>query len=672
MNYDELIDEYGGGPQIPSSELYNYLLLVRQDLINEAKLGIRRIPDSSLGREVRRRCKTDLMWLARYFTWISNPASENGTKDFTENIFDEEFYGSFPELFVKKDPDKSIFQQSEIKTRMLLWSRGGAKSTYDHVDTVQWILCFPSIRILYLTAEKSLAEGFLSEIQGHFYIKEEDDPTWMQLFFPEFCVEEGKTGAKNTFTCPVYADKKTGRKEPTVYASSVGKNKAGWRYELIKADDAVSDTNSETDLLCEKISKALFLAEKLLALGGAMIDYIGTRYADGDHYGIVLEQNKDAVVIASGKGWELLENKATNTRILIGRAMQIKPEVLDRLQREGKPPTYQEAGPDGVVLLLPHKMDYAWCMADFTKDEKSFEGQRNQNPRVASQSEFDRMMLLKATVPFNLMPRYGPCSQVWDFASSQKKGTDFSVGTSVVWSETDQIGNDGKKTNQRMTTGYVRKVVRDRFNNLTLAQSVVALAVEDRPFVIGIEDAQGSRHLEPTIISEAYKTGDQYIIALCEHIDWFTPDQQKDAKRMRMGSLYPWIVEARLFFANYCMQPKYPNLDVLYNEFEKCLTDHHHDDIPDNLGYQVRYAPRATQAIVENNESMFSRYDQGWNEIFEEGWTDSRGMRLTTDANGNVVTWDPTQTFVIQDEFMPEQYEEENYNYYGLPKGTFG
>ena len=173
---------------------------------------------------------------------------------------------------------------------MLLWPRGGAKSTFDHVDTIQWILCFPAIRILYLTAEKSLAEGFLSEIKGHFYIKE--DPTWMMLFWPEFCVEENKAGAANEFTCPVYASKKTGRKEPTVYASSVGKNKAGWRYELIKADDAVSDTNSETSLLCSKISNALMLAEKLLALGGFFVDFIGTRYADEDHYGVLLSEKR--------------------------------------------------------------------------------------------------------------------------------------------------------------------------------------------------------------------------------------------------------------------------------------------------------------------------------------------------------------------------------------------
>lgn len=667
MTYDELVDEYGGGPQIPNDVLYTYLQSIRQDLINESKLGINRIPDSFLGKEVKRRCQRDLMWMARYFTWESNPASENGTRDFNENIFDEEFYGAFPKLFVQKDPDKPLNQQSQVKTRLLLWPRGGAKSTFDHVDTVQWILCFPSIRILYLTAEKSLAEGFLSEIQGHFYIKEE--PTLMNLFWPEFCVEEGKTGAKNTFTCPVYEAKQTGRKEPTVFASSVGKNKAGWRYELIKADDAVSDTNSETSLLCGKISKALFLAEKLLALGGFFIDYIGTRYADEDHYGVLLEKNIGELVTTEGHGWTFMENKSTATNILIGRAIQIKPEVKDKLEREGSPITYHEAGEDGCILLMPHLMSFAWCMGDLAKDEKSFEGQRNQNPHVLGQVGFDKTMLLRATVPYLQLPKRGPCSQVWDLASSLKKGSDFTVGTSVIWGEEPQIGLDGKPTQNKQTVGYVRRVVRDKLLPHQIAQNIVQLAVEERPFIIAIENAQGASYLKETILAVAIRTGDPYIVALCTGIDWFTPDQQNDAKKLRMGSLHPWISEGRLKFANFCMSSNPPpndRIDVLYSEFEKCMTDHHHDDIPDNLGYQVRYAPRATQAIVENNESMFSRYDIGYHEIFDQGWSDSSGMRYTEDENGKITVWDPTQTFIVQDEFTIEQYEEPDYNYFGV------
>lgn len=623
LDLNALVQLHEGYDKIPHEDLYTYLVENRQDLINEAKLGVTRIPDSKLGKEVRRRCKADLFWMARYFTWITNPISEGGFKSFTENIFDEQYYRVVSDLFIQKNDSKRINEQSDIKTRMLLWPRGGAKSTFDHVDTVQWILNFPSMRILYLTATVDLAEGFVGEIKGHFYFKPED-PSWMNLFFPEFCVEEGKAGAANVFICPVYAAKKTGRKEPTVIASSVGKAKAGWRYELIKADDAVSDTNSVTSEQCTKISGQLFLAEKVLALGGLYVDYIGTRYADEDHYGVILDQNVgDNIVKTEGHGWVQYVNPDTLTKILVGKAIQIKPDVAIRLEQLGKPVTYQEAGPDGCILLLPHLMDFKWCMGDMTKDEKSFEGQRNQNPRPASQVEFTRKLLLENTIPYFEMPSSGVVTQVWDFAFSKKKGSDFSTGCSIMWSEKDELDKDGKKTGQKTTVGHVQEIIRDRFNHITLAQAVVGLAERHRPMVIGVENVGGSHFLTEQIKAEAIRKRDIGLTQVCGNIDWFSPDNQKDAKKVRMRSLYPLFVQGRLKLASYCTEPKF-KIDVVYAEFEKCLTSHHHDDIPDVISMQLRYQPRAYLAIVENNEAMITHVDAGWNLIFEDG-TDQFG-----------------------------------------------
>src|SRR6185312_10402853 len=129
-------------------------------------------------------------------------------------------------------------------------------------------------------------------------------------------------------------------------------------------------------------------------------------------------------------------------------------------EAEDKPVTYQNAGPDGVILLLPHLMSYSWCMEDFSKDEKSFEGQRNQNPRPASTVIFDRIMLQRCTVGYQGMPHQGAVTQVWDFAFSKKKGRDYSTGCSIMWGE-----NADKEA-----VGYVQEVVRDRFNYHTLAK----------------------------------------------------------------------------------------------------------------------------------------------------------------------------------------------------------
>lgn len=634
LTFNDLAQQSGGASGIPNDDLYQYLQENRINLTNEAKLGIDRIPASPLGREVRRRSKQDLFWLARYFTWETNPASDGGLKPISENLIDEEHYRVVCDLFVKKDDIKSILKQDAVKTRLLLWPRGGMKSTIDHEDTTQWILNFPEIRILYYTGEATLGCGFIDEVKAHFVIRE-DAPSLMNLFFPEYCVEERHMGPSDSFTCPLYAAKKTGRKEPTIYAASVGATKSGWHYELIKADDAVTDKNTESPEQCAAISKKLFLAEKLLVPGGYYIDYIGTRYDESDHYGAMLDQNIGDIESETGPGWVLTRNKSTGVHILIGKAIQIKPERARQLEADGKLATYQEAGEAGCILLLPHIMPYNWLMDVFAKDEKSFEGQLNQNPRPTSQVTFDRILLLKSTIPYQEMPTSGPVSQTWDFAFSRKKGRDYSTACSVMW------GEDGQKN----SVGHVQQIVRDRFNHVTLAKAIVEMAVKHRPFVIGVEDAAGSRFLEPTIIAEAIKTGDIHVIQVCSHIDWFSPDNQKDAKKVRMASLYPWLMEGRLKFWNGCMAP---NLDVLYSEFEKCLTSHHHDDIPDVISQQPRYAPRAVQAIVENNQDMFSHIDVGWNLMYEEG----------CDPFGRVGFGPPTPFLTEEFEAEAEMYAE--------------
>ena len=654
--FDLLSGKFGGDSSIPNEDLYNFLVEVKPDLLNVAKLGLDHIPQSRLGKEVRRRSQRDLKWLAKYFLWDAMIASENGTKPVTENFFLDPQYDVFAELFIKKDPDVPIKNLSPVKTRILLWPRGGAKSSYDHIDTVQWIITYPTVRMLYLTAEASLSKGFISEIKGFFTLREEE-PTLFNLFFPEHCCLPKEMGAGTVFTTPVYKRKKTGRKEATVIASSVGKTKSGWRFEVIKADDAVSDKNSETAEQCSTVSGKLFLAEKLLMPGGFYRDYVGTRYAEEEHYGVLLEKylKIGETEITEGPGWTLTKNKTYNVDILIGKACQIKSEVEDKLRAEGKPVNYIEAGESGCVLLLPKQQSYSWLMGEYTQNEKVFEGQLNQNPRIASQKGFNRLSLIKATIPYNMLPRSGPVSQFWDLSFSQKKGTDYCVGSSVMWGEEDTYDHQGKKTGFKKTVGYVRKIVRDRFNPFTAAKAIVDLVVEERPFILGIEDAGGSKNLQPTIQAEAYKTQDSHVIAVCTHIDWVTPSNQFDAKKIRMGGLIPWVEEGRLKLANFCMSPKYPTLDTLYDEFERCLSSHNHDDIPDNLGYQPLYAPQAVQAIVENNTDMFYRVDQqGWAQLYDENYQGGgKGVVLQTDNQGNPIVWDPYAA-VTTDEWVPE------------------
>lgn len=568
----------------------------------------------SLGvvKEVRRRCKSNLEFMVCYITWETNPEGED--KDISENRITPESHGPILDFFVTKDDTKPIRDQDPTyKERLLLWPRGGMKSTIDVVDSVQWIINFPEIRILYLTGDDDLAQGFVKETKGHFLIKP-DKPSLMNLFFPEFCFEEKEKGNVFEFNNPVWLSKKIFRKEPTVQASSVGSGLGGRHYEVVKPDDAVYDRNSDNEQQCQKIARKISVT---VAHGKALrpwgyLDGVGTRYDESDWYGHTLSKNeftdKNDVKITNGKCWTLIENPSTRTKILIGRAIVIKPEVADRLAKENKPVNYIEAGPDGCDLLLPDIMPYSFLVGSYTDNEDVFEGQLNQNPRSAKSTTFDLPLLLRSTVPFSEMPYRGPMSQTWDFAGpwlpdKTKKGRrDFCTASNAIW---DTKG-----------VCIVNDLVRNRFKPADLAQAVVDFAAKHHPFVVGIEDAAGARYLEPQIIEAARRTGDPWVVQICSKIDWITPENQHDAKNMRMAEMHPLLVHGLLKFAAHM-----PQLQTLYKEFESCLHRRGHDDIPDVISRQRKYAPRVSQMLAKPENSTMSLMSQdqaSFNLLYED------------------------------------------------------
>jgi hypothetical protein len=136
-------------------------------------------------------------------------------------------------------------------------------------------------------------------------------------------------------------------------------------------------------------------------------------------------------------------------------------------------------------------------------------------------------------------------------------------------------------------------LVRSRYTPLDLAKSVVAYARRWRPFVIGIEDAAGSKLLEPTIINEAVKTGDAPTIAVCSKIDWIKTNNDEGAKMTRMAALHPFLYQGQLRFVSYL-----PYLQELYQEFQKCLVSKAaKNDIPDVISRQLNYAPRMIRQV---------------------------------------------------------------------------
>jgi phage terminase large subunit-like protein len=604
-DFNELVSIHGSPISIPDEDLYRFIIRadICKNTVNQHKLGLEKFKNLPLVFEVRRRCERSLWFLGKYFLRDTDVHAAGLPED--EFFICEHVHRRLCDMFIVKDKTKSIgAQDPDFKDRLILYPRYTGKSAWDRYDTVQWMLNFPDIRILYLTATQPLAEGFVAETKGHFVINEAT-PSLMNLYFPEYCSEEKDLGGANRLVCPnaEWVKKGLDRKEPTVLGGSIDTNLSGCHFEVMKADDAVSDENSQNETQCKKVTADYNLKHKMLSPVG-YADKIGTRYADEDMYGDGLKKNVGTnIKRESGPNWDIIENRDISFKILIGRSIVIKQEVREKLERENKPVTYGNAGKDGCYILFPEHHPYEWCMFEYSRDEIIFEGQQNQNPRSRVNPMFDLPLLMRHTVPFNdkIVPQTGPISQFWDFAYSTKKGRDYSTGSCVIWN------------NQRQCV--VIDLIRAKFKPLDLAKAVVDFAVKYKPYIIGVEKSPGSDFLQFAINAEAMKTKIPQVIDVCGRIDWVPISNQRDAKDNRIRSLHPIIASDMMYFV-----ANLPHKDVLYDEFERCLsTNNHstHDDIPDNLSYQPRYAPAMLAAIMMQEQDKFSRADGAWQNVFD-------------------------------------------------------
>src|SRR5439155_20985000 len=179
------------------------------------------------------------------------------------------------------------------------------------------------------------------------------------------------------------------------------------------------------------------------------------------------------------------------------------------------------------LLLFPELLSYKVLKRMQRENEEAFEGQINQNPRAKSTVVFDRALMESRLRPYAMLPLSGPRYITWDFAFSRKKGRDYSTAAVGIFNQKGQL--------------FVLDLVRGRFNHTSLANAVVDLIDTYQPQLVGIEDCAGSRFLEPTIVAEAVRRGKESTVKIASRIDWFTPDQQSDAKKMRMAALHPWL-----------------------------------------------------------------------------------------------------------------------------------
>jgi hypothetical protein len=184
------------------------------------------------------------------------------------------------------------------RKRLNLVTRGGLKTTIiTQAHSIQWLLNYPDIRILLVSAQLGRAKDFLKGIKEHF--TKNDMFRWL---FPEYCPkqnEQGKTedfGNDEQFTIP--CRRTPGIKEPTVRVASADSSVAGGHYDVIKVDDLVEDQNTRTPGGIEQTRKFFgslwpLVETNPLPPGHGWLDVTGTIYHFSDlHQTIVSEESK--------------------------------------------------------------------------------------------------------------------------------------------------------------------------------------------------------------------------------------------------------------------------------------------------------------------------------------------------------------------------------------------
>lgn len=487
--------------------------------------------------ELRWRARTDLFFLAH---------SVLGHDKMVERV-----HRPVCEFFAHKDPNKPLEEQESIHERLLLDPRGHFKTTLDVADIVQWILCFPDIRILIMTGTRELATRMMLEVQNAFQNNER-----MRTLFPEFCVDSRAKLPAEEFTSPA---RKKFYREPTVAISTIDSVKAGSHYDVIKCDDLVHENNIGTAEQLEKTTVAYNYVLKLLEPFG-YIDVIGTRYDYSDHYGWMIDRigeerlKQKRVEIPFGWYYEGSIDPPEEVGEDEERLIKVFCRQCWIPQQDGK-----------HLLLFPERMRLGWLKGQQRDNPYLFSCQYLNDPTIGERKTFTEDLLLSHTIPHAHIPRIGRVFQTWDLGFSQKSFADFSVCATGLFDGTGRL--------------FILDLDVGRYSPHELAMQILVNYLKWRPSRVGIEEAAGSPLLAPALEMLAAK---HHVLL---PVDWIKVRMTKGAKEERIGSLHPLLEHHQLFFSAAIPQQHVEELKKQFIRFPR----YKHDDIPDAISLLLNY-----------------------------------------------------------------------------------
>lgn len=526
--------------------------------------------------DLRDKARKDLFWLCRLLgKGVFHSVHQYVCDQFVQKNFDGMYFpdytiDDFHEMmqaqkrFANVGTD-IVLGETQTREMILLESRGAYKSTINGVDAVQWVINCPDIRVMFITAFRHLAKKLAKEIKRYFYLPTKAIPTPFQMLFPEFILTGVDGRSKEPILCPA---RNVWSKEDTLWVTSMESSSTGDHMDILKGDDVVDPKNSADDEMRAELKFEFDSIKNDNCDPWGFIDITGTCYYTVDMYGSRSIPNPETKRVApfrlSRRGCWIL---SAEDQLLYDRGELRLTDIIE--QKKAK-------------LVFPYKLGWSKLRNILDeKDERNFKNQQLNEATDASVDDlfanhFEEMILRAHCYPKESAPKIGEIFQAWDWAYSDHKTSDFSVGvTAIVY-----------QNKNREYAVTVLDVIFDKWKSSELVYQMIAFHKKWNPKSVLIEKANGADLLKDNLLLKSQVLGSNII----NGIWWKEVDTHSNAKRNRVKSLEVLLNDDRLHFVNGAWIDEAFKQLKAYNGQKSTGT--RKDDIPDAMSFLIEFLPK--------------------------------------------------------------------------------
>jgi hypothetical protein len=507
-------------PPTPAEEIMDGEILFKHELECLYDFSMYRQPEVPFDKflEQRRNCKSDAMYISKLFN-----------KDFAEchRVWTEEF---FPQInpsglqpnYSQHQARKWLQSQSEhYKTFLLLASRNSFKSSWSKFFVLSLVAAYPDVRVVLVSETHELSELFAGELRQYLEVMDESEPNRFLQLFPELAVLAGE-GSAMIYGNPV---RHLRLPAPTIRSTSVDAAITGGRYDLLIADDILSDRSCGNEKQINSTISRFESFWKLGEVGSSLTFVLGTPWSENppDLYK-TLKDRADA-------------DPDTAIRVRIDPIMHIKPHARSK--------KFTELVEDDIEsLLFPERMDWKFIRQEIMKNPKDTSFFESQNmvrfvppPESLYKCNFDEQTLRDSIVFQTMFNGWVVLRTILsiDTSASASRYADMScLVTSKLYE---------RPGGERMFV--VHDIDMDRYRPADLAEHIALARQKHNPDIITIERCQLWQALEDKIELEANKRN----FSIRRQLHWREPGNSTiKGKAARIKNLEPLVNTKRLLF----------------------------------------------------------------------------------------------------------------------------